>query len=142
MPPQTEWKTTKSRFAQLLNSLCEMQDSLIYAARKHTLKFAEETIVELERDLTKIRDGAQIPIKKYWVWKDQLKDTSKCSTSPPDTGMRVDIYKASEVTPLLRDVKELCELLLKDNPSACFHEAARSIMTRIHLEERNNPYET
>ncbi|MDB5813518.1 MAG: hypothetical protein JWN23_635 [Rhodocyclales bacterium] len=42
-----------SRYAALLNDLCEMQDSIIYAARKNVLIRAEHAIADMEKRLNK-----------------------------------------------------------------------------------------
>lgn len=44
-------QTRTSKYAEVLNELCEMQASHVYAARKSTLVVAEATIADLERQL-------------------------------------------------------------------------------------------
>lgn len=51
----------KSKYANLLNQLSDMQESPAYAARKQVLAEAERLIVELEQDAErwrKLRDGS------------------------------------------------------------------------------------
>lgn len=47
----------KTRHADLLNKLSDMQDSLIYAARKDVLRDAEQTILNLENRVNKLNDA-------------------------------------------------------------------------------------
>ncbi|MDB5814014.1 MAG: hypothetical protein JWN23_1131 [Rhodocyclales bacterium] len=42
-----------SKYAALLNDLCDMQDSIIYAARKNVLIRAEHAIADMEKRLNK-----------------------------------------------------------------------------------------
>lgn len=52
--PQSE--TPRSKYAELLNRLWQMQDSPYYATAKTTLRQAEETISELEREVAALRE--------------------------------------------------------------------------------------
>lgn len=46
----------KSKYADVLNALSEMQYAVGYAVRRHDLLAAENTIVALEREATALRD--------------------------------------------------------------------------------------
>jgi len=57
IPPEPTIETKlKSKYADLLNALNEMQQAMLYAARRPVLREAENLIVDLERQVAALRD--------------------------------------------------------------------------------------